>query len=244
LICNLIAGGHNITVVYSGDGNFTGSTSPIVAQTVNKASTTVAVSSSANPSTFGVGVTLTGTISISAPGGGTPTGTITFKDGATTLGAGAVQPNKKATINTSALLPGAHSITAVYGGDSNFIASPTSPVFTQNVNQGSTVTTLSASRTTVNFRQKLNVSANVVSSGGGPLTGTVTFTDNGKVVGTIAPNGAGNASLPGLILGTLGNHTIFAVYGGDPNQTGSSSDDSGTTANVQQSPHPATPNQP
>src|SRR5204863_3091301 len=118
------------------------------------------------------------------------------------------------------------------------------PVFTQNVNQGTTVTTLSVSRTTVFFRQKINLSANVASSGGGPLTGTVTFTDNGKVVGTIAPDGAGNASLPGLILGTLGNHTIFAVYGGDANNTGSSSDDSGTTANVQQSPHPATPNQP
>ena len=240
MISNLIAGGHNITIVYGGDGNFTGSTSPIVAQTVNKASTTVAVSSSANPSTFGVGVTLTGTISIGAPGGGTPTGTITFKDGATTLGAGAVQPNKKATINTSALLPGAHSITAVYGGDSNFIASPTSAVFTQNVNQATTTTTLFVSRATVFFRQKLDISANVVSSSGAPLAGNVTFTDNGKVIGIVAPN----TPPLSITLGTLGNHTIFAAYGGDPNQTGSNSDDSGTTASVQQSPHPATPNQP
>ncbi|PYX80548.1 MAG: hypothetical protein DMG66_02710, partial [Acidobacteria bacterium] len=242
LISNLIAGGHNITIVYGGDGNFTGSTGTLLpsGQTVNKASTTVAVTSSANPSTFGVGVTLTGTISIGAPGGGTPTGTITFKDGAATLGTGAVQPNKKATINTSALLPGAHSITAVYGGDSNFIASPTSAVFTQNVNQATTTTTLFVSRATVFFRQKLDISANVVSSSGAPLAGNVTFTDNGKVIGIVAPNTPPFS----ITLGTLGNHTIFAVYGGDPNQTGSSSDDSGTTANVQQSPHPATPNQP
>src|SRR5207248_4382485 len=169
---------------------------------------------------------------------------IAFKDGATTLGTGTVQPNKKASITPALFSAGSHDITATYSGDSNFFASPVSSVFTQSVNLGSTSTTLSVSRTTLFFRQKIDLSANVVSGTGAALAGTITFTENGNVLGVVAPDGAGNASVTVIILGTIGNHTIRAEYDQDPNQSGSNSDDSGTTANVQQSPRPATPNQP
>jgi subtilisin-like proprotein convertase family protein len=231
---------HNITIVYSGDGNFTGSTSPIVTQTVNKASTTVAVTSSANPSTFGVGVTLTGTISITSPGAGTPTGTITFKDGATTLGTGVVQPNKKATFATSALAAGAHSITAIYGGDSNFKASPTSSPFSQTVNQSNTTTTISvpnavllSGQPTVFFRHGVDLTATIDSDSGPAASGNVTFLDNGVTLGT-APVVSGTAVLPGVILGTIGKHTIEGDYSDAQNNYTPSSN----TVDVQQSPRP------
>src|SRR5262249_16486499 len=57
------------------DPDFTTSTSTALSQTVSKASTTAAVLSSANPSVVGQSVTFTTTISVVAPGGGTPTGT-------------------------------------------------------------------------------------------------------------------------------------------------------------------------
>src|SRR5207253_402671 len=77
---------HSVTGVYGGDTNFGGSTSSTLTQIVNSASTTTAVASSANPSAFGQSVTFTATVAATAPGAGTPTGTVTFKDGASTLG--------------------------------------------------------------------------------------------------------------------------------------------------------------
>jgi len=51
-------GSRSLTAVYEGDATYTGSTSTVLTQTVNKASTSIAVTSDSNPSTFGQAVTL------------------------------------------------------------------------------------------------------------------------------------------------------------------------------------------
>src|SRR5206468_3979417 len=79
---------HSLTAVYAGDASFATSTSPAVTQTVNQTATTIALASNINPSVSAQSVTLTGTVTPVAPGGGTPTGTVTFYDGATSLGTG------------------------------------------------------------------------------------------------------------------------------------------------------------
>ena len=81
----LTGGGHSITASYAGDTNFAGSTSSAVAQTVKQAASTTLISSTVNPGAYGQSVTLTATVSASS---GTPTGTVTFADGSTTLGTG------------------------------------------------------------------------------------------------------------------------------------------------------------
>ena len=85
------------------------------------------VVSSANPSVFGQSVTFTATVTANAPGSGTPTGTVTFMDGSTTLGTGTLNGSGVATFSTSGLSVGSHSITAVYGGDTDFTTSTSSP---------------------------------------------------------------------------------------------------------------------
>ena len=82
-------GSHSVSASYSGDGNFTGSTasSPIV-KTVGKAATTTTLSAPAIPPVKGQSVTMTAAVAVTAPGAGTPTGTVTFFDGATRLGTG------------------------------------------------------------------------------------------------------------------------------------------------------------
>ena len=75
------------------------------------ATTTTTIATSATPSVFGQPVTLTATVT-----GGTPTGTVTFRDGPTTLGTGTVNGSGQASLTTAALAVGAHSITAAYGG--------------------------------------------------------------------------------------------------------------------------------
>ncbi len=80
----------------------------------------VTVASSANPSVPGAPVTFTATVSAMAPGSGTPTGSVTFKDGTTTLGTSPLTAGL-ATLTSSSLPAGTCTITAVYGGDSAFL---------------------------------------------------------------------------------------------------------------------------
>jgi hypothetical protein len=111
------------------DGNFAGS-SATLSQGVNKGTTTTTVTASPNPSTPGQSVTFTATVNV-ASGSGTPTGTVTFKDGGTTIGTGAVGAGGVATFTTAALSSGSHSITAVYGGDNNFTGSTSAAIVEQ-----------------------------------------------------------------------------------------------------------------
>jgi hypothetical protein len=128
---SLTAGSHAITAVYSGDGNFTGGTSAALTQTVNKAATTVALTSSAGTAVFGQSITLTARISPVAPGTAVPGGTVTFKDGTTVLGTGTVT-NGVVTFQTARLGKGKHTLTAVYGGDANLTGS-TSLALTETI---------------------------------------------------------------------------------------------------------------
>jgi hypothetical protein len=133
-VSNLSLGSHSITAIYAGGSNFTTSTSSAFNQTVNKDSTTAAVVSSVEPVAFSLSVIFTATVSANAPGSGTPTGTVTFKDGSATLGSASLNGSGQAILSTSILALGSHSITVVYGGDSNFTGS-TSSVLNESVDQ-------------------------------------------------------------------------------------------------------------
>ena len=78
---SLGAGSHSITVVYGGDAVYAGSTSAVLAEIVNKASTSVVAGSTANPSTFGQPVSFTAAITPASA-----TGTVQFLDGSILLG--------------------------------------------------------------------------------------------------------------------------------------------------------------
>jgi uncharacterized protein YjdB len=115
--------GHAINAFYSGDANFSASSYMNYGQNVIKAGTTTTVTPSANPVIAGQTLTLTANIQVVAPGAGTPTGTVTFKDFTGVLGTGTLNAAGKATFTTSALALGTHGITATYLGDTNFTAS-------------------------------------------------------------------------------------------------------------------------
>jgi hypothetical protein len=209
---SLTAGSHSITATYSGDANFGTSASPTLTQVVNQpglTATTTTLVSSANPSNVGQPVTFTATVAPTS-GAGTPTGTVTFTDGATSLGTGTLSGGQ-ATFTTSSLSAGNHTITASYGSDANFSAS-TSPVLTQVVNQGAaTTTTLASSVNPSNVGQAVTFTAAVTSSAGTP-TGTVSFKDGATVIGTATLSTGAAVFITSSL--TLGTHTITASYSG------------------------------
>jgi Bacterial Ig-like domain (group 3) len=120
---SLDAGAHGISARYPGDGAFEGSIAAIV-QVVGKAPTSTALASSPNPSAYGQPVALTASVSSAA---GTPTGSVTFRDGASSLGTVALGGGA-ASLSSASLAVGSHVITAAYGGDPNHEASTSSPL--------------------------------------------------------------------------------------------------------------------
>ena len=96
---------------------------------------TITLSSNVNPSSFGQSVTFTATVTGS---GGIPTGTVTFFDSLTNIGTGTLFGNT-ATLSTTTLAVGTHTITAVYSGDVNFNTG-TSSVLTQMIDTSQTST--------------------------------------------------------------------------------------------------------
>jgi len=123
---------HSITAVYVGDGNFNGSTSAPLTETVTKITALVTLSSSPNPSLLNQPVVLTAKVAAVPPAVGTPTGTVAFQDGATALGTATLSSSGVATLTLSTLAIGSHSLTAVYSGDAD-LSGATSAALTQNV---------------------------------------------------------------------------------------------------------------
>jgi len=118
----LPVGNHTITATYNGDINFLTSSNTLT-QTVNKAPTTTTLSPSQNPSTFGNPVTFTAIVTVNPPGSGTPSGTVTFRRGATMLGSAPLDTTGHASLITTGLQVGTSTITASYSGDANFLPS-------------------------------------------------------------------------------------------------------------------------
>jgi streptogramin lyase len=211
----LTVGSHTITVTYGGDANFNTSAGAALTQSVNKASSSTAASSSLNPSVFGQAVTFTATVAAVAPGTGTPTGTVTFQDGGISIGSGTLASGK-ATFASSALTVGLHTITVVYGGDANFSTS-TCIAITQTVGAGATSTAIATSVNPSNAGQSVTFTATVTASSpaAGTPTGTVIFNDGGASIGSgILAGGSASFSTSSLI---AGSHTVTAAYAGNAN---------------------------
>jgi hypothetical protein len=212
-------GHHTISIVSTGDANFRSSTASYD-QVVDKVPSSITVTASPNPVLFGSQTTLTATVTGAASG--TPTGTVTFKDGATVLGTSPVATvggAQKASLAISTLAAGAHSITATYSGDVRFASSTTASALTVTV--GAAPTTITTTPAVLSVRAILvlgvlvptlaydarllaPLSATLVSNGAGVPGQTVTFTAGTTVLCTATTNAAGTAfcnqiQLPGLL---------------------------------------------
>jgi len=111
---SLTLGTHNITAVYGGDANDTGSTSAALAETVTAYGTQTSLAASSTSLNTDQELTLLTTTTTTS--GGAVTGTITYMNGTTTLGSATVGENGTATLSINPAA-GSYSITAHYSGD-------------------------------------------------------------------------------------------------------------------------------
>ncbi len=183
----------------------------IVTAPVNSATTLVAA-----PTTgpAGTPVTLTATVTgvVNAPA---PTGTVTFKNGTATIGTGTVNGTGVATFAWT-LPSGSSSVTAVFGGDTNYNASTSSAVAVTSTKSAST-TTLVAAPASVAVGANVVLTATVTTA----ATGTVTFFNGATSLGT-ATVASSTATLT-TTFATAASFSITAVYSGDTAYNGSTS---------------------
>ncbi len=201
--------------VHSATFNLTVNANPAVV------STKTALTSSASSISENSSVTLTATVQQSS-GSTTPTGSVTFYNGATSLGTASLSAGAVA-LSTSSLPAGSNSITAVYTGNSTFNAS-TSSAITVNVNSTviSTSTTLATSVATITQNSPVTLTANVKpASGSSKPSGTITFYNGPTSLGSATlASGAATITISTLPVGT---NSITAAYSGATSFNASSS---------------------
>jgi len=242
-IASLASGWHYIQASYAGDAIWGASTSGSLALNVQKAPTTTTVSSSINPSIYGVTVTYAAQVSSDA---GYPTGTITFKQGQTVLGTMTLVNGVARLSNTPTT--GSHTIYATYNPSGSFAGGSASLI--QVVNKENTATTVtSLSPNPASYGQAVTCIASVTAAAGVP-TGTVNFRKNGSYMGKATlVNGVATYTTTATQL-KPGNTSITAVYNGDSNDNTSTSPDvtevvnqASTQTALSGTPNPANVNQ-
>lgn len=243
---SLVPGSHTITATYLGETRFNPSEQASLDHEIAKGASTVTVTSSADPSSFGQSVTFTATVAAVAPAPGTPAGSVVFTiDGVdqtpVALSAGT------ATFTTSTLAAGTHTVAATYQGSTLFDGSTGNLAGDQQVSQGASTTTVSVSPTPSVFGQSVTftVSVDPVAPAPGPLTGTVDLViDGGTPITLTLVNGQATHVTDALAAGT---HTATATYAGTLDVAGSTSApvdhtvaQASTTTEVAAVPNPST----
>ncbi len=215
-VTGLVAGTYDCTISYPGDANHTAASTTRFTFKVTPATTNTLLQVNSKTLYPGMPLTLTATVDSTGAPFLAHTGTITFKSGSTTLGTvNVVNESASLTIPTPAV--GSKSFTAVYSGDPNF-KTDNSPAVSVSVKKDTTFAILSSSAVgPVATGQQFTLTC-VVSSvmlGGTIPTGTVTFKDGSKKLGTAMLDVTGSATLV-IVLSTLGTHSLTASFSGDP----------------------------
>ena len=215
------AGIHRVAAHYSGDARFSGSWARLSDLTVAKASTSLAVVSSPNPSVVGQSLGLVARVAVVSPGGGIPGGRVIFTEGGRAIGSAAIDSLGAAAFNLSLPTAGRRDLAANYEGDGNFLGSNGVLTGGQIVNKGAVQVRISSSANPSAKDQVVRLTAvlSAVSPAAGMPSGVVQFKDRGVNLGTPITLIDGRAELSVATL-SLGGHLITAEFFGDPNFLG------------------------
>jgi hypothetical protein len=163
-------------------------------------------------------VTFTALVQHTGPA--TPTGTVQFLDGGVLVGTGTVNSSGEASLTTTGLGIGAHFVVAYYMGDTNFAPSNSLGAHI-TITRTNTETEVSSSVNPSELDEPVTFTARIEALFGSGETGTVTFFDGPKKIGS-GKVSAGKATFTTRAL-AVGTHYISAMYSGDANFEGSRS---------------------
>ena len=227
----LTPGAATITATYSGDPNFSApATAPTRAWTITKATAVMTSGVSTSTVIYGNESQAAFSVTVASPGSGTPTGTVTFKQGATTLctvtlanGTGSCTPTAAALAASGS----AYTVVATYSGDTNF-AAPATQNISLTVSKASTTTTLTIAPSTTTYGSETGVTltGTVGPQFSGTPTGTVTF--KAGAVNLCSPaaaplsGGIASCTISSATLLAVGSYTLTATYSADTNFAASS----------------------
>ena len=217
--------GDSIIATYGGDTNDAASTSDALAEVVDKASTTSSLTMTPSTPLVGQSVTLSATVTPTAPGAGTPTGTVTFVgNGGTLCSASLSGSPATASCTTTYSSVTSDSITASYSGDGNFVGSSAGSIL--SVGQAMTATAVVPSDPTPVVGEQITYTATVTVTppGSGTPTGSVTFTgnDDATLCASVPVTVSGTATCQ-QAYSTTGTEDLRVTYSGDTDFAGSSS---------------------
>jgi hypothetical protein len=214
-ISTLPVGVDAVSAVYLGDADHAGSEETLFAE-VAQGATRTTLTSSANPTHFGVPVTFTAKVAPDAPAGGEPGGTVRFSLDGSAICDLPLSAAGEAKCEAPTLYTGDHDVVASYSGEANF--EPSDGTLTESVVRVPSLTVASTSASPAAAGQPVTLSADV---GGLPPetpAGIVTFSSGSQVLGTapVHPSevGEGRAELETSAL-AAGSHEIVARYSGD-----------------------------
>ena len=227
-----------VTAAYGGDSDFAASTSPTLNESVAPATTATELKADDVSPVVGQSVTYTATVSVSAPGSATPTGTVTFSGDSGTLCVASLTASSpyQATCSFSYAASGSDSVTASYSGDANTLGS-SSGALSVSIAPDATGTTLSTSDSTPVVGESVTYTATVTPSapGSGTPTGTVTFSAHaGTLCSTTLNQQSPDQATCTISYDASGSDSVTASYSGDANFTQSSSSASKETISAAQ----------
>jgi len=210
----LPVGTDSVTASYDGFERYEPSTSPAVNVVILQLGTTTTLLATPKAVLDGP-VTLNASVWSSL---GRPTGTVTFQSGGMTLGTAMLNSLGAASLITTKLSLGTDSVTASYGGSGGYESS-TSPAANVVINPAPTTMTM-VQTVGVDYcgvaGDQVTLVATVKSQLESTPSGTVTFLNYGKVLGTVSLNSSGVATFTTPPL-PLGYNLLMADYAGQGN---------------------------
>ena len=227
----LSVGAHVMTASYIGEGDNEGSsTTQSYTQTVQKATPSISINGPTYPVTVENSLTLTATL-VTVSRQVAPTGSVQFSDNGAYLGTSPIAESGIATLTTSTLKAGPHTLGASYIGDGNYNSASKS--YVQQIQKVTPSMSISGPGSQSTAGKSILFTA-ALDGFSGPIvpSGNVQFLDNGKVLGTGTLSGSGRAVFSASHL-TTGIDTISAYYSGDSNFNNASA---ATTESIQPAP--------
>ncbi|MBM7516008.1 beta strand repeat-containing protein [Nocardioides nitrophenolicus] len=215
-IANLAPGNHTVQATYNGNGDFAGSSSAELTHGVDRADTSVSITTSNADAVAGEPLTFTADVDVVGPGAGDPSGGVQFFADGNAIGSPVPLNGGSAVSAPVKLDAGDHVITANYEGDTRFAGATAS--LDQEVAAAHTATQVVVSPSPSVFGQSVTITATVtpVAPATGAPGGVVQFTVDGQP-GPFVTLEDGSAEITTSAL-ARGSHDVKATYfSSDPN---------------------------